>query len=247
MGKNFRFLFFIISSFLFRDVFSAPDLSGIWQLTRGIPNISERFYSQRELTKEGHRRIDIFNIFEDDLNPLCIPSGVGRLWDEPDTAWRVDQYEDRVEIHYEMFDVQRIIQLNENGHPLEFTPSAKNLDNVLMPTIGHSIGWYDGDTLVIETLGFTERIVSTEARGGGSLEVSVSDTGAVRSNKSMWVPQSEAMRSIERIYRDSDFMAVDILYFDPITMLAPQEVKYRYSPSSFNFSIYGCISEEVEH
>jgi|TARA_B100001250_G_scaffold290868_1_gene252614 hypothetical protein len=245
MVNSFRFLFFILTFLLSRNILSAPDLTGIWQLTRGIPNISERFYSQRELTKEGHRRIDVFNIFEDDLNPLCIPSGVGRLWDEPDTAWRVDQYEDRVEIYYEMFDVHRIIKLNQNSHPLEFTPSARNLDGVFMPTIGHSIGWYDGDVLVIETLGFTEGIVSTEARGGGSLETTISDTGAVRSNKSMWVPQSEAMRSLEKIYRDANFMAVDILYFDPITMLTPQEVRYRYSPSSFNFSIYGCVSEEA--
>ncbi|OUU79158.1 MAG: hypothetical protein CBC38_05280 [Gammaproteobacteria bacterium TMED78] len=245
--RSYRILFPIFLFFSYTEVLSAPDLNGIWQLTRGIPNISERLYSPKNLTEEGNDRLDVFNIFEDDLNPLCIPSGIGRLWDEPDTVWRVDQYEDRVEIHYEMFDIHRIIMLNQDGHPLVFTPSARNLDNHFMPTVGHSIGWYEGDTLVIDTLGASEGIVSTEARGGGSEELSISDTGSVRANKSTWVPQSEAMRSIERIYRDDNFMAVDIVYFDSITMMSPQEVRYRYSPSSFSFSVYGCVPEEVAH
>ena len=50
-----------------------------------------------------------------------------------------------------------------------------------------------------------------------------------------------------QIAANAQEMGMDIVYFDSITMISPQEVRYRYSPSSFSFSVYGCVPEEVAH
>jgi hypothetical protein len=96
--------------------------------------------------------------------------------------------------------------------------------------MGHSIGWYEDDALVIETVAYTSSYITTLRR---------------------FPPQSEAMRSIERIYRDEeDRLLVDISYVDPILYTEPMTATNRYYRSDFEFSIYGCVprdSEEGQH
>ena len=157
----------------------------------------------------------------DDPGFRCVPSGLGRAWDEPDTTAKIEQYEDRVLIRYEMFDLIRTVKLNQPGHPLQAEPSTVNLDGVTMPTMGHSIGWYEDDALVIETVGYAPGYVTTLLH---------------------YPPQSEAMRSYERIHRDEeDRLVVEIAYADPIILTEPLKSTNRYLRSDFDFAVYGCI------
>ena len=66
-----------------------------------------------------------------------------RLWGNGDLT-RLTQEADRVTIHHEWMDAERIVHLGTTEHP------NKMLENVL----GHSIGWYEGETLVIDTIGY---------------------------------------------------------------------------------------------
>ena len=196
-----------------------PDLEGIW----GIDPSLFRQYSERRYTDEGQRLVDAYNPSIDDPSYRCVPSGLGRAWDEPDTNVEIDQMEDRVVIRYEMFDLVRTVMLDQNGHPLEFEPSTVNIHGDPMPTMGHSIGWYEDDALVIETVGYTPGYITTL----------------------LWyIPQSEALRSIERITRDEqDRLVVDIRYVDPIMLAAPLESRNRYFRSDFGMTVYGCIPD----
>ena len=199
-----------------------PDLEGVW----GIDPSLFRQYSEPRYTEEGQRRVDAYNPSTDDPSYFCVPSGLGRAWDEPDTTVQIGQFEDRVVIRYEMFDLTRTVHLDQRGHPPQPEPSTVNLDGEPMPTMGHSIGWYDVDALVIETLGYAPGYITTLLR---------------------YFPQSEALRSIERIHRDEqDRLVVEIRYVDPITLAAPLESTNRYLRSDFGFTVYGCIPDPPE-
>ena len=50
-------------------------------------------------------------------------------------------------MHHEWMDADRTVYLGMSEHPPELAESV----------LGHSIGWYEGDTLVIDTTGFNGR------------------------------------------------------------------------------------------
>ena len=54
---------------------------------------------------------------------------------------KIEQLEDRVIIHYEYWNAVRTVYLGETTHPENGAPSR----------LGHSIGHYEGNTLVVET------------------------------------------------------------------------------------------------
>ena len=199
-----------------------PDLEGVW----GPDPELNRQYSEAEYTAEGQRRFDAYDVTTDDPGYWCVPSGLGRAWDEPDTTVKIAQYDDWVVISYEMFDLVRTVELNRSGHPLQPVPSTVNIEGVPMPTMGHSIGWYESETLVIETVAYAPGYVTTLNR---------------------YIPQSEALRSIERIRRDEeDRLVVDTTYVDPITLAAPLTSINRYLRSDFPFTVYGCIPDHLD-
>src|SRR5690606_10211868 len=59
-------------------------------------------------------------------------------------AWQIRQRSNRVEFHYEKDDVVRVVWVDGRRHP---PPGERYV-------LGHSIGWYEGDTLVVETANF---------------------------------------------------------------------------------------------
>lgn len=186
-----------------------------------------RQYSEIQYTEEGQRRLDAFDIHVHDLSLQCIPSGLGRVWDEPDTTVEINQLDDRIVIRYEMFDLVRTIMLNQNGHPLQPNPSTVDISGVVMPTMGHSIAWYEDDALVIETLAYAPGNITTLLR---------------------YPLQSEALRSIERISLDEeDRLMVEITYVDPIILAAPLTSTNRYLRSDFGITVYGCVPANADN
>lgn len=78
----------------------------------------------------------------------CKPSGGPRQWLTPYGAELVEIPEQRVAY---IFDIGgphtfRTIHMDGRTHPATLTPSY----------YGHSIGWWDGDTFVVDTVGFNE-------------------------------------------------------------------------------------------
>jgi hypothetical protein len=138
-----------------RAVLATPDLSGVW-IVRDfrvsiVPKEDPPFqpwaraaYKMRlrDLAKSSHA-------YEGPDTPIetCrIPPGVPRtmLWPLP---WEIVQTRDRVIIIYEYQSLVRHIYTDGRKHP-------KNPDLTYM---GHSIGRYEGDTLVVDTVGFSDK------------------------------------------------------------------------------------------
>jgi len=87
---------------------------------------------------------------EHELEPhaRCKPSSVSRPFETP-YGVEIVELPDLQQIY--IFDIggphsYRIIYMDGRTHPADLTPSY----------LGHSIGWWEGDTLVIDTVGFNE-------------------------------------------------------------------------------------------
>ena len=199
------------------------DIDGVWMLD-GSFGEGGFTWSEIAMTEEGQRRYDAFDILSDDPSLECLPSGPGRIWDNPGSPIEISQFDDRVEFRFEMFDLRRTVPLDVPAHPLVAEPSTHNIDGQTMPTMGNSIGWYEDDELVVETLAYAPGFITTMRR---------------------YVPQSAAMRSIERFYRDGERLAFEITYVDPITLAMPLTFEYRFRRSDFDVVVYGCTPENA--
>ena len=69
------------------------------------------------------------------------------LWDWP--VNQITQYEDRIEIYYGLYSHHRVIHMDIDEHPANMAPTAA----------GHSIGRWEGDVLIVDTVGFKEGFI----------------------------------------------------------------------------------------
>jgi hypothetical protein len=139
-----------------------------------------------------------FNKFEDfSLYDRCIGLGINRGMGAAiyGNGIRVFQSPNAVTITYEMIHETRVIPLDGRPH----------LDGLEQFT-GNGRGYWDGDTLVIETEGFTDR----SSVGGG--------------------PNSTKLKTVERIRRvDPEMLEYRITIDDPDTYTAPFTVRTMWT------------------
>ena len=120
----------------------------------------------------------------------CLPPGIPRIHREPGI---MDFYAARGSIVqvWEFNHLFRVIHMDVQEHPA---------DVHLYPTwMGHSIGHWEGDTLVVDTVGFNDRAWLDR----------------------MGHPQSESLRVVERIRRVGDNLRIDVTIHDPVAYVEP--------------------------
>jgi hypothetical protein len=186
-----------------------PDLSGVWQLPgeprapNGLFGLGESLNSKyfrdvlsdfpanaRPLTPEGAARLREHaqpGVFNPTLN--CLPDGVphGELLPEP---FKIVHSRGLIVMLYEVETTFRQIHLDGRALPVDPSPTWQ----------GYSVGRWDGDTLVIDTIGFNDR-GWLDARG---------------------TPHSEDLRVEERFHRrDYGHMDLKITLTDPKTFTQP--------------------------
>ena len=87
---------------------------------------------------------------------LCHPYGFARESTNP-LPIQIRAAGDNLVIQYEEWTEMRTIYMDGRGHPRDLTPSP----------LGHSIGRYEGDALVVETVGIGSDIFFSFLSGGG--------------------------------------------------------------------------------
>ena len=126
-----------------------PDLSGIWEPegTKFIRNLAADLkpgdVSMQPWAKAlyDERKTGVLSKEEPDAN--CLPQGVPKINAAP-VPWRIVQTPGMVVILYEAFTQWR--QVFTDGRALPTDPN---------PTwLGYSVGKWDGDALVVDTIGF---------------------------------------------------------------------------------------------
>jgi hypothetical protein len=100
----------------------------------------------------------------------------------------------------------REIWMDGRGHP-----AKPDTSDPATAYLGHSVGWWEGDTLVIDTVGFSPK------------------------HELFYdVPNGGAMHTIERYHLvDADHLAVELTVMDPDRLTKPWVVDRVYSTSSF--------------
>jgi hypothetical protein len=171
---------------------AAPDLSGVWQ-PEGSPSMESRAKGLFLDPKAAQGRPD------PDAN--CTLSGVPRL-DLGPKPFKILQSPDEVVILYQAFTTFR--QVFTDGRPLPQDPQSSWL--------GYSVGKWDGDALVVETVGFND---TTWLDNAGT-------------------PHSESLHVTERFHRrDAGHLDIQITIEDPKTFRRPFTVTEhaRLAPS----------------
>jgi hypothetical protein len=157
-----------------------PDLSGIYWATKYSPKIELVGGGELPFNEAGKAAYEK-NIaglkdesLTDEARKFCVPDGLPRTWNNPYPFEIVHGPPGNVTILYELSHIVRVVRMNKEMPPYRELISFPSYN-------GHSIGKYDGDTLVIESAGFKGKTFADA-------------TGA---------PQSDEMRTVERIRRIS--------------------------------------------
>jgi hypothetical protein len=141
----------------------------------------------------------------DDLDPThdCFPYGPTRMYTTP-RPWEIRQLPDVVLLIFEGDHWVRRVYMDGREHP----------DGYPLTWMGHSTGKYDGDSLIIDTVGMRE---------GTWLD-------------HMGHPHSDALHLTERLRRvDHDTLQIDLTFDDPKTYTKPWTGKkiFKLAPATF--------------
>ena len=175
--------------------FAEPNITGMWALdqpegkTKQAPPpltpAAKALQDQTNKISAAHNRLI------GEAHTKCWPAGMPGLM-QPPFGIEFLQTKGRVTILSEVSNLPRTIYLNQDKHP----------DDVLPGWNGHSIGHWEGDTLLVDTIGFNGRNnrVSTE------------------------------MHITEKIFLEEGgkYLVAELTLNDPVNYTEPYKVRYRY-------------------
>jgi hypothetical protein len=119
-----------------------------------------RLYGGTELTEAGEKAAADFKR-EDNPRFKCETTSIVFDWTFDGPVDRITQNKDTIVLEYGQFGLKRTIFMNMKEHPHAVKPSRA----------GHSIGHWDGDTLVVDTVGFLPGFLNTPVPNSDQLHV----------------------------------------------------------------------------
>jgi len=119
-----------------------------------------RLYGGTELTEAGEKAAAAF---KRDDNPRfrCETTSILFDWTFDGPVNRITQNKDTIVLEYGQFGLKRTIYLSAKAHPPNVKPTRT----------GHSIGRWEGDTLVVDTVGFAPGYLNTPVPNSDKLHV----------------------------------------------------------------------------
>jgi hypothetical protein len=196
------------------------DIFGTWLLAP-IPNRSTSGPQpmMQFLTPAGQKAIAAYDPFRDDPTFRCDPVGVRRVWGAPATPLEIARDGKDIVLRHEWMDVRRVVHMNLTEHPKTGPRSS----------LGHSIGRFDGDTLVIETANFAPGVVNQYVEQPGQ--------------PTKGLLHSSALRSVERVRLDAarQRLVVEVDFVDPEFFTQPfPRATLEYAPSDLKIEPFNC-------
>ena len=207
---------------------ATPDLSGYWNIKGGSPSwdpadLAGKDPGSMPMTPWARQKLEAarppfgaratFDDVNDPVQKYCDPPGVTRLYQYPYEFLFV-QTPDSVYILYEFSRVWRLIPLNKE-HP-------KDPDATWM---GDSVGKYEGDTLVIDTVGFNDKTWLDQVGH----------------------PHSDALHLIERLRRvNAETLELELTVDDPKAYTKTLTAKRLFTHSSSPPTEALCSASEMQ-
>ena len=189
----------------------SKDFTGVWSNMGSGATGARPFFAlvDYDVTARGKAQLAAFKE-EDDPALKCEKHGIPRsiYGPYPRSITRSDK---TVDIHYEFLDVNRAIHLDQKTHPA----------NGKHTHIGHSIGWFEGDTLVVDTANF-----AAQKWGNGR-----------------GLDSSDRKHMVERytLGDNGNTMTVEFTVTDPMYLSKPavEKYKFRYTPD-YKIAAFNC-------
>ena len=124
---------------------SIPDMSGVWQAPY-TPDLTKPLGHDLPYTPEGLERFKTV-VHADDPTSYCLPVGPARGIQAP-MPFQIVQSPGLAVILFEYQHTYRLIYTDGRNHPADLEPFR---------WFGDSVGRYEGDTLVVDTVGIGDR------------------------------------------------------------------------------------------
>jgi hypothetical protein len=199
------------------------DIFGTWLLAP-IPNRSTSGPQPmiQFLTPAGQKAVAAYDPFKDDPTFRCDPVAIRRVWGAPGTPLEILRDGNNVVLRHEWMDVRRVIHMNVKEHP----------KNGPRTSLGHSIGRWEGETLVIETGNYSAGVLNQYVEQPGQ--------------PTKGLLHSAALTSIERLHLDAarQRLVVEIDLTDPEFFTQPfPRSRNEYAPSALKIEPFKCSPE----
>lgn len=178
------------------------------------------------LTDAGERAVAAYDPFVDDPTFRCDPVAIRRVWFAPGTPLAIERDGNRIVLRHEWMDATRVVHLDMTGHPADGARTS----------LGHSIGRFEGDTLVIETANYSEGVLSQYVETPGQ--------------PTRGMLHSDSMTSVERLRFDPETnrLQVSIQYDDPAFYTRDFDpASAEYLPTSLEIEPFNCRPENADH
>ena len=188
------------------------DLQGNWlQLNGERPEV--------RLTAAGEAALAGYVPLRDDPDLQCRPASLTNVIGIPDPPFEIRLGGDHVEMNFEYMDVRRRVPLDSQLRAEDAPFTAADY-----PGLGRSVGHFEGDSLIIETVDPQEKFVDTLRRA---------------------YPQSTRMRTEERFTAEGDRLNVAITHTDPVNYREPYVVRFEFIRVDFEILEFGCVIESA--
>ncbi|MEE3198243.1 MAG: DUF6152 family protein [Pseudomonadota bacterium] len=192
----------------------ATSFEGIWKGFGPSLEPFRRAFNQIPLTKLGLEAKEAYNFYEDAPAAACVAPSSPHIISTGLYITQIELMEGRVIFHNEFFDAERIVYMDGRGHPAEQERSTQ----------GHSIGWWEGNVLVVDTTHFSDHRI-----GNG-----------------VGVPSGPQKHLVERyrLSEDRKKLMIEVTLTDPEYLLEPftGSLEWRYTPE-FELFRYDCDFE----
>jgi hypothetical protein len=202
-----------------KDIFGTWLLAPIANRSTSGPQPMMQF-----LTPTGEKAVAAYDPFRDDPTFRCDPVAIRRVWGAPATPLEIVRDGADVVLHHEWMDVRRLVRTNVRSHPKDGARSS----------LGHSIGRFDGDTLVIETANYSAGVLNQYVEQPGQ--------------PTRGLLHSAALTSVERLHLDAArqrlVVEIDLVDSEFFTQPFPRSTM-EYAPSNLKIEPFNCSPEGV--
>lgn len=143
----------------------------------------------------------------DDPILRCHVYNVINGWNHDRHVNEIYQSDDKITMQYGFMDFVRTIHLDMDAHPTSITPS----------TGGHSIGWWEDDTLVVDTIGFEQGVLAHRDGTAHSDQMHLIERFHIDADEYVLIRDYtiEDQKFLENVVRGQDFMALSAVPYEP--------------------------------
>jgi hypothetical protein len=190
------------------------DLDGVWLFYGAqVPD-------DPGLTAAGRETLERYDPLRDDTDTVCKPVTFTNIMHTPSPPMEIRQRGDHIEINYEFMDVHRRVPLD--GALASAPPTVAD-----HPHMGRSIGRYDGEELVVDTVDVEAGYLDTLGFAG--------------------LPQSAQMRTEERFIPAGDRLRVVVTHHDAVYYTKPMVMTYDFVRVDTQIMEWGCTLEGANY